>query len=107
IPISEYEAGLAAAGFSEVEIVDTGADLNAYAKVENQGGCCSPAMASTDALPMLEADSGCCSTPSAEECCTPTDDSKSETIHQRLLDLLQRYNVNDFAASVRVYAVKP
>jgi hypothetical protein len=74
-----------------VEIVDTGADLNAYAKVEHQGGCCSPQAAS---LPMVEA--GCCST-------QPTDD----TLHSRLIDLLRRYNVNDFAASVRVFAVKP
>ena len=28
-------------------------------------------------------------------------------LHGRLLDLLRRYNVNDYAASVRVFAVKP
>jgi hypothetical protein len=27
--------------------------------------------------------------------------------HRRLMDLLRRYNVNDYAASVRVFAVKP
>jgi hypothetical protein len=31
----------------------------------------------------------------------------SETLHKRLADLLQRYNVNEYAASVRVFAVKP
>ena len=36
--------GLLAAGFEHVQVVDSGADLNAYAKVENQAGCCSPAM---------------------------------------------------------------
>src|SRR6185437_11794772 len=45
IRIDDYRAGLLAAGFEHVEIVDSGADLNAYAKVENQSGCCSPAMA--------------------------------------------------------------
>ena len=45
IQIDDYRAGLLAAGFEHVEIVDSGADLNAYAKVENQSGCCSPAMA--------------------------------------------------------------
>jgi len=30
-----------------------------------------------------------------------------DTLHARLLDLLTRYNVNDYAASVRVFAVKP
>lgn len=35
IKIEDYRAGLLAAGFEHVEIVDSGADLNAYAKVEN------------------------------------------------------------------------
>ena len=42
IKIDDYKNGLLAAGFEHVEIVDSGADLNAYAKVENQAGCCSP-----------------------------------------------------------------
>ena len=29
------------------------------------------------------------------------------TFHARLTDLLRRYDVNDYAASVRVFAVKP
>jgi SAM-dependent methyltransferase len=91
IPIEDYRKQLSEAGFAAVEIIDTGADLNAYAKVDYQGGCCSPAAAS---LPL--ADAGCCST-------LPTDD----TLHARLIELLRRYNVNDFAASVKVFAVKP
>ena len=74
-----------------MEVIDTGADLNAYAKVENQSGCCSPP---ASGLPVAEA--GCCST-------KPADDG----LHRRLLELLRRYDVNDFAASVRVFAVKP
>ena len=46
ILIEEYRRQLSEAGFAAVEVIDTGADLNAYAKVENQGGCCSPAAAS-------------------------------------------------------------
>jgi hypothetical protein len=42
------------------------------------------------------AESGCCST-------TPADDD----LHRRLIDLLRRYDVNDYAASVRGSAVKP
>jgi SAM-dependent methyltransferase len=91
IPIEDYRKQLNAAGFAAVEIIDTGADLNAYSKVEYQAGCCSPAAAS---LPVVDA--GCCATP-------PADD----TLHARLIELLQRYNVNDFAASVKVFAVKP
>src|SRR5271156_6330447 len=44
VKIDDYRTGLLAAGFDHVEIVDSGADLNAYTKVENQSGCCSPAM---------------------------------------------------------------
>ena len=44
IRFEDYRNSLLAAGFEHVEIVDSGADLNAYAKVENQAGCCSPAM---------------------------------------------------------------
>ncbi len=91
VRIEEYRRQLAEAGFAAVEVIDTGADLNAYAKVENQGGCCSPASTS---LPVAE--TGCCSA-------QPADD----TLHRRLMDLLRRYNVNDYAASVRVFAVKP
>jgi arsenite methyltransferase len=91
ILIEDYRRQLREAGFAAVEVIDTGADLNAYAKVENQGGCC-PSMSGS--LPVVE--SGCCSTAKAED-----------TLHARLLDLLTRYNVNDFASSVRVFAVKP
>ncbi|HEX2641222.1 MAG TPA: arsenite methyltransferase, partial [Pyrinomonadaceae bacterium] len=62
IPVDDYKRGLSDAGFSGVEVIDTGSDLNAYAKVENQSGCCSPAMAQptveTKTLPTVE--SACC-----------------------------------------------
>src|SRR5207244_3608304 len=80
ISIEEYRRGLRAAGFAAVEIVETGSDLNAYAMIDNQAACCTPA--------------GSCSPP-------------QEPLHARLTHLLARYNVNDYAASVRVYAIKP
>jgi SAM-dependent methyltransferase len=91
IPIEEYRQGLLAAGFAEVEVIDSGADLNAYAQVESQGGCCSPGMAAgpTSGLAVLSESSGL------------------STFHQELAELLSRYNANDYAASVRVYAVMP
>jgi SAM-dependent methyltransferase len=91
IPIEKYRQELLAAGFAAVEVMDTGADLNAYAKVENQGGCCSPP---ASGLPVVES-----------SCCSPK--TTDDTLHARLLELLTRYNVNDYAASVRVFAVKP
>lgn len=84
IRIEDYRAGLLAAGFEHVEVVDTGADLNAYAKVENQAGCCSPSM---------------------DSCCSPA--TPDATLHAELTALLETYDVNAAAASVKVYAVKP
>jgi ubiquinone/menaquinone biosynthesis C-methylase UbiE len=89
--MDQYRRQLTEAGFAAAQVIDTGADLNAYTKVENQSGCCSPA---TTGLPMAE--TGCCSA-------QPADDA----LHRRLMELLQRYNVNDYAASVRVFALKP
>jgi SAM-dependent methyltransferase len=88
ILIADYERGLREAGFVAVKVVDTGKDLNAYAKVENQSGCCSPTMDSVTSL-------SACSGP-----------SNDPGVHQGLVSLLQRYNVNNYAASVQVYAVK-
>jgi SAM-dependent methyltransferase len=81
ISIAEYERALRAAGFAEVQIVDTRKDLNVYAKVENQAGCCSPAMASA--------------------CCPP-----AESVHDDLAKLARKYDINAYAASVQVYALK-
>jgi arsenite methyltransferase len=91
ILIDEYRRQLIEAGFAHTDIIDTGSDLNAYAKVESQSGCCSPTMA----LPVVSA--SCCSS-------TPSGDAD---LHRRFAELLRRHNVNDYAASVRVYAVKP
>jgi hypothetical protein len=87
ISIEDYRQGLAQAGFALVDIVDTGADLNAYAKADNQSGCCAGGP-SESALPVV--DGG----------------QTSDSFPAELRDLMARYNVNDYAASVRVYALK-
>jgi SAM-dependent methyltransferase len=97
ILIDDYRRQLYEAGFAAVEVIDTGADLNAYAKVENQGGCCAPTMDTAGGLP-IAAEGGCCGT---------TVPATDDNLHGRLADLLRRYDVNDYAASVRVFAVKP
>ena len=61
------------------------------------GSCCS-----APAPPGREhavADAGCCSVGPAAVV--------DEALHARLADLLRRYDVNDYASSVKVYAVKP
>lgn len=93
ILMDDYRDGLLATGFEHVEIVDSGADLNAYAKVENQAGCCSPAMDAGNGLNVI-----------AEPCCAT---ETPATLHEDLTELLSRYDVNAAAASVKVYGVKP
>jgi SAM-dependent methyltransferase len=56
IPIDEYVAGLRAAGFADVVVVDSGVDLNAYGKVEGSSACCS----SGATEPATKAASACC-----------------------------------------------
>jgi len=100
IAIEEYDRGLKAAGFAAVQVLDSGADLNAYAQVEGQSACCSPApepaTSSASRSLSLAPSTGCCGGGSA-----------TSVVHDRLAELMKRYNVNDYAASVRVFAVKP
>jgi arsenite methyltransferase len=87
ISIDAYCQGLLAAGFAHVEVIDTQADLNAYAKAEEKSSCCSAG--GDGGLPIAEVD------------------PEADAFRAQLRDLMRRYNINDYAASVKVYAVKP
>ena len=95
IKIDEYRGALLAAGFAGVEIVDSGADLNAYAKAENQSGCCSSSMEKSADLEIVSG--SCCSSSSRTEV----------SLHAELKKLLSQFDVNKAAASVKVFAIKP
>lgn len=86
--ITEYEQLLMEAGFEAVVVADTGTDLNVYAQASS-GGCCSSEPATS-----------CCSSASA------TTDSVSSTVHNGLEQVLRQFDVNAYAASVRVYATR-
>src|SRR5436190_9654861 len=89
ILIDDYKRGLIDAGFAHAEIIDTKQDLNVYSKIDTQKSCGS----TSSSLPV--ATSSCCAPP-------------SDTLELgRLNDLFSRYSVNDYAASVKVFAVKP
>jgi arsenite methyltransferase len=114
LPVAEYKRLLKEAGFSAVEIIDTRSDLNAYSKVEGASGCCTPSMdaprPSGPALPVSEEEwiassQACCGveTQASRGCCG----SAPTSVHEGLSEILGRYNVNEYAASVRVFAVKP
>lgn len=144
LEIGEYERLLKAAGFSAVQVVDAGSDLNAYSAVEGQSGCCSPAMAPDEThepasagpaaragaccSPAPALSSACCAeseraiaTASATPCCAPAQPGSGaccapkagegeapdhSPVHKDLGEILARYDVNDYAASVKVFAVK-
>jgi arsenite methyltransferase len=106
IRIDDYRRGLLDAGFEHVEIVDSGRDLNAYAKVENQSGCCSPSMDADHAhtSPVNTANSPLAVMETS--CCAPTRPAPA-SLHEELASLLSQYDVSAAAASVKVYAIKP
>lgn len=118
IPIEEYREGLKEAGFAHVEIIDSGADLNAYAQIDGQVGCCGGEMV---AEPVSVGAASCCTPAPAgsSECCTPlatvaigeacctSAESKTPELLTRLAELARLHNLNDYAASVKVFAVKP
>lgn len=80
ISIEDYRAGLESAGFSSVAVIDSGADLTAYAAASDAQGCC--------------ASTSCC------------DSGSAKPMHKELSELLKKYDVNAYAASVRVLATK-
>jgi SAM-dependent methyltransferase len=104
ISMSEYERGLHEAGFRDVAVVDAHADLNAYSQVEGQSGCCSPAPARGA---QRTAQAGSLPIAAAGACCGPLHGHEARAgVHEHLRSLVERYNVNDYAASVKILAVK-
>ncbi len=106
ILIDDYRQGLIEAGLSHVQVIGSGTDLNAYAQA-GDSGCCggSAAPETTD-----QTEASCCAPAADREplscCCGGSASEDPEGLHEGLADLLRRYNVNDYAASVKVYAVK-
>lgn len=78
LPINDFGRMLEAAGFAAVVVSETGSDLNAYAHLGGASCCGSGA------------------------CCEP-----SETAANGGLPVLLNFDANQYAASVRVHAVKP
>lgn len=78
ILIDQYRSLLEQAGFTSVVVTDTRADLNAYA---------------------MASDSGCCG---GGACATA-----NNSLHDGLAVVMQSFDANAYAASVRVHALKP
>ncbi|NNM89219.1 MAG: methyltransferase domain-containing protein [Phycisphaerae bacterium] len=110
--VGDYQRQLSNAGFEQVAVIDSGADLNTYAKVEGQG-CCAPpgndpagpertALRSKGDERLRVMNVGCCDQQAA-----PPVAGLERPLHAVMRDLLARYNINDYAASVKVFAIKP
>lgn len=109
--ISDYQRLLHEAGFSSVVVSETGADLNAYAQA-GADSCCG-SMIDVE-LPSANASSqidplsvmSCCSPSAASAdgpsgCCT-----EPPSLHDGLAQILRTINVNEYAAAVRIHAIK-
>jgi SAM-dependent methyltransferase len=96
LSVEAYRRGLREAGFSGIEVVDSGADLNAYATADS-GSCCS-APASTCCAPsdVDVAPRSCCGQASQGD----------EPFHDGMAALFGGRDINEYAASVHVFAVK-
>jgi arsenite methyltransferase len=108
IGIAEYEKALAVAGFSLVRVIDGGADLNAYVRGVEPSCCASSPAAESEQQagscrcsagePEQEASCGCGARGAAED---------QGDFRTGLAEVLSRFDVNEYAASVKVFAVKP
>jgi SAM-dependent methyltransferase len=91
LPIDVNRDKLLAAGFSEVDIKDAGADLNAY-KEGGNAACCGPS-------PEEDTGAGCCGGGGEK--------LEEQAMHDSMAAILEQFNVNDYAASVKMFALKP
>jgi len=81
ISLDDYRSGLLDAGFGHVEIIDTQSDLNVYStNAEREPACCGSSPCGSD------------------------NDAEARS---QLLTLMKKYDINDYAASIKVYALKP
>jgi len=98
ITLDAFRSGLSAAGFSGITLVDSQADLNVYATVDGQSACCSPPPA-----PAHPADARSLSIlPAKSGGCTP-----AGSAHSALSEFIRARDLNDYLASVKVFALKP
>lgn len=90
ISFEENRDGLLRAGFSHVDVIDAGSDLNAYKEMGGDSACCAPPE------------------PDAGGCCAPDSGPREAVgdLHGDLTDILNRVDINEFAASVKIFAIK-
>ncbi|PLW67880.1 arsenite methyltransferase [Pseudohalioglobus lutimaris] len=93
LTIDENFAALERAGFTKVVIQDSNADLNIY-KEGGSAACCGPAPSS------VKLQTSCCDAASVEP------DEAPANFHETMSQLLDSIDANDYAASVKIFAIK-
>lgn len=123
LTIDDNRARLAAAGFSAVDVIDSHADLNAY-REGGHAACCGPNSTAdvSGGVAAAEKASSCCGgakVVEASPCCggETVDERTGETccgedttepaFHDTMSQLLDAFDVNEYAASVKIFALKP
>jgi len=107
ISFDDNRRALEGAGFRDIEINDAGSDLNAYR--EGGGtGCCG-----SDVVESAAAASSCCGpeevVEEASSCCGPAESTpvEDEAYHAQMTEILDQFDFNEFAASAKIFAIKP
>ena len=103
--MGETRAALEAAGFSEIAVIDAKADLNIYKGAGGADMCCAPAATTQPAsccapAPQAKTVSCCGAGPSVSEDLEPS-------FHDGVSDFFRDVDLNAYAASVKIFAVKP
>jgi len=107
ITIEDNLATLGRAGFASAQVVPTGADLNVYKEASQGSSCCAPKA--------VEDQPSCCAPKPPSGCCggaKPRTEAASPSqpasgFHAELAGALAALDLNDYAAAVRIFAVKP
>ncbi len=105
LSVDQNREALLGAGFSQIDIQDAHSDLNAY-KEGGLAACCGPEVETEKS-----AGGSCCST-AEPDCCAPeetakTDDQVASEYHNTMSDLLDEFDVNEYAGSFKIFALKP
>jgi len=102
--IDDYIQQLKDAGFSDVLVIDTGADLNAYTELAGSN-CCAPSVEEISGLAQTAAAS--CTPSQTTDCCGGGVPKKDVDFGVEVTNMFSKFDVNTYAASVRVMALKP
>ena len=122
--IEEYRSQLRDAGFAHVEVIDSGADLNAWSAAGTSAACCASSLdaPSGPQSPLEVLACGCGSRPpgrpggrldkvplvsgQASGAASPSEAKPAPGLRAGLTELIEHHDLNKYAASVKVFAVK-